>query len=869
MDNIYKAVQLTIDSQNLALSKTPTHVYIANQYVDTNDTPLITAPFIIQKALENGTGVVDIVSSTIGSIYEVRLLCDAEVLISGYFYMPPMNAKFSELELYTSYPPRTPPVVNEFWQKTENFILEKTNTLLNFVQVFNSLSSMRLSLGYLEELATTKKSNLVSAINEVLNKTKNQFDVVKEDISGINELLGDVKENGWTDVLIETSENVNQRQINDGLDSVTQLASIKNPRNGQRVYVKSYHAGLNKGGGEFIYVASKASENDGFMCFNGWVRQIKDGKYNAYMSGCVCDGVTDDTLSFDKLMYALEKNNLSGKVVINDDMFFNSQCPLIGKLQYAMNFGDGLPVIRLVDNVDIEIKSTLKFGSFYNDKAIAVFNAKYNSDANDWLGNKHYNINIYGGGTLDFSQAGNMQTAYRKRICFSLANCTNSSVHNLTVKKGDFMNTIVTNYRGNGVDIHHMTFIDQMDDHSVSHDHSTMYLIAENCHVYANQFISNGVKSKLNACAVELHGNNQHMYDNKTILGYRNAVFVAANRLGHEGVDDLYRGDITIKNNSAVCLTFFKLWIDTILPIGSIKCENNVHKVSNFVTRQEVLDAGVDTMLWDNLPQVAHFFGTESEQRNAYFPDSPSAHIKIHSNDYIGGVDGYHDDFFMYMPVLVRDGLDVQFNKIKARQLFVLDDIRIYGQQMLMRRFKFLNNNITWAAIYDRLAIATVETAFQNCEIELNVDFTLGTSLTTDHFFWIDVDGVNSFNNRFSFTADPYARFNQWVDGSLLKQSSSWYTYNDVTYDAKIKLQTWDVTANILGVFSTDNVISKGVLTVSVLSYSGTSTSLGIFPSQLKKDTQDGAQNNQVSAIALRQMPTAITDLSAYCRIYS
>ena len=91
MDNIYKAVQLTVDSQNLALSKTPTHVYIANQYVDTNDTPLITAPFIIQKALENGTGVVDIVSSTIGSIYEVRLLCDAEVLISGYFYMPPMN----------------------------------------------------------------------------------------------------------------------------------------------------------------------------------------------------------------------------------------------------------------------------------------------------------------------------------------------------------------------------------------------------------------------------------------------------------------------------------------------------------------------------------------------------------------------------------------------------------------------------------------------------------------------------------------------------------------------------------------------------------------------------------------------------------
>lgn len=274
MDNIYKAVQLTIDSQNLALSKTPTHVYIANQYVDTNDTPLITAPFIIQKALENGTGVVDIVSSTIGSIYEVRLLCDAEVLISGYFYMPPMNVNFSELELYTSYPPRTPPVVNEFWQKTENFILEKTNTLLNFVQVFNAVSSMRLSLGYLEELLTTKKSNLVSAINEVLNKTKEQFDIVEEDISGINDLLGDVKENGWTDVLIETLENLNQRQINDGLESIAQLLSIKNPRTGMRVYVKSYYTGLGKGGGEFVYNESNAFVYDGGVSFGKWRRQF-------------------------------------------------------------------------------------------------------------------------------------------------------------------------------------------------------------------------------------------------------------------------------------------------------------------------------------------------------------------------------------------------------------------------------------------------------------------------------------------------------------------------------------------------------------------------------------------------------------------
>lgn len=191
MDNIYKAVQLTVDSQNLALSKTPTHVYIANQYVDTNDTPLITAPFIIQKALENGTGVVDIVSSTIGSIYEVRLLCNAEVLISGYFYMPPMNVNFSELELYTSYPPRTPPVINEFWQQTEQYILEKTNTLLNFVQVFNSIASIRLLVGNLEDLlVVNNRSSLVGAVNQL----KSIIDEISKNIGDKAKLSTEQKE---------------------------------------------------------------------------------------------------------------------------------------------------------------------------------------------------------------------------------------------------------------------------------------------------------------------------------------------------------------------------------------------------------------------------------------------------------------------------------------------------------------------------------------------------------------------------------------------------------------------------------------------------------------------------------------------------
>lgn len=60
--------------------------------------------------------------------------------------------------------------------------------------------------------------------------------------------------NGWTDTLIAVSENINQRQINDGLESIAQLAGIKNPRNGMRVFANSYYEGFGVGGDWFYFV---------------------------------------------------------------------------------------------------------------------------------------------------------------------------------------------------------------------------------------------------------------------------------------------------------------------------------------------------------------------------------------------------------------------------------------------------------------------------------------------------------------------------------------------------------------------------------------------------------------------------------------
>ena len=108
--------------------------------------------------------------------------------------------------------------------------------------------------------------------------------------------------NGWTDLLISTSSEITQRQVNDGLESIADLLSIKKPRDKQRNYVKSYHANLKKGGGWFYFdSASTLAVNGGTVLAANdgtagrWLRQLDDIAYvTPEMFGAKSDGVTDD-----------------------------------------------------------------------------------------------------------------------------------------------------------------------------------------------------------------------------------------------------------------------------------------------------------------------------------------------------------------------------------------------------------------------------------------------------------------------------------------------------------------------------------------------------------------------------------------------
>ncbi|AYR04394.1 tail spike protein, structural depolymerase [Acinetobacter phage vB_AbaP_APK14] len=376
---------------------------------------------------------------------------------------------------------------------------------------------------------------LVHGLQEALKQAQEASEAAQEAADAAEEAAQVTRS---ADKVIDESGATQQELNNHSVQHVETVADLPtNAKDGAVLYVKGYYKPTNlalakpyKGGSTRVYVAQRKDEDDGFLCIRGWVLQSETSIYTPHMSGCLCDGTTDDTLNFDKLMYALEKNNIAGKVIINDDMFFNSQCPRIGKLIDPVQFNEK-NAIRLVSNVDLEINATLNFGPFFAGSSTQprcnILSAMYREDVNDWYGkNRHENIKVYGTGTLDFTQTESpnaVQDGYRWII---KASVKGMEVYGLTFKGGDFANAIQTSKTSEHIRIYGNTFSNLMSDKSLLHDHSTIYCIGKDIKVHDNVFEFTNVKGRLNACACELHGSEQWFYKN-VVRGYPNLVFSA------------------------------------------------------------------------------------------------------------------------------------------------------------------------------------------------------------------------------------------------------------------------------------------------------------------------------------------------------
>lgn len=79
------------------------------------------------------------------------------------------------------------------------------------------------------------------------------------------------------------------------VDSLESLMNLEKKWDGLSIFLKSYYAGLNKGGDLFVYKEGLSNINNGVTIFNGWVRQKQN--VNIYDGGIKADG-SDETLKF-------------------------------------------------------------------------------------------------------------------------------------------------------------------------------------------------------------------------------------------------------------------------------------------------------------------------------------------------------------------------------------------------------------------------------------------------------------------------------------------------------------------------------------------------------------------------------------------
>ncbi len=193
--------------------------------------------------------------------------------------------------------------------------------------------------------------------------------------------------NGWTDLLIATSENTTQRQVNDGLESVAQLLSIKNPRSGMRVFVNSYYDGLGVGGGWFYFVSGSTETPIQGLIVTGqggvWKRETKPF-YLVEDFGCHESKDANTNATALKVCFDNVKNIVATKTysveILNDPMSMSNGSILtgcgtfIGTAPDTVNADGRGIMIRLSDVNNIKIYD-VTFKNGYMGSGIFATNA--------------------------------------------------------------------------------------------------------------------------------------------------------------------------------------------------------------------------------------------------------------------------------------------------------------------------------------------------------------------------------------------------------------------------------------------------------------------------------------------------------------
>ncbi|HRM32218.1 MAG TPA: hypothetical protein PLH48_17370 [Acinetobacter johnsonii] len=309
------------------------------------------------------------------------------------------NTPFSRTTDYQSYNNsfRPPAVNNDFdrvWWKLQELGLvdwllsNRIDALKNYVDVQDAdlqqnIDDLRLHSDQQDSLLQQNIENLKGYVDDKDDELRSYLlaeiqaqgvalDQLDEYYNYLMQRLAQIAVDGGWDASFVSYGGLNQKQVNDGVESIEELLAIPAPQNGMRVDVKSYRAGQGRGGDPFVWDATSTKNDDGGMVLKvpnidvGRWKRITNKQVNPFMFGAY-DGLitnTDSYLSTQKFFDYIAVNDVgtadaAGYFWVSQGLELNgAKRPIAGSQQIATMSIVGNPTYRALNGsvIDVMVK---------------------------------------------------------------------------------------------------------------------------------------------------------------------------------------------------------------------------------------------------------------------------------------------------------------------------------------------------------------------------------------------------------------------------------------------------------------------------------------------------------------------------------
>lgn len=420
----------------------------------------------------------------------------------------------------------------------------------------------------------------------------NNGDIVKSTIVG-NTNDPNVDMTGW--------ETIEPKNIIKTVESIEDLMALTGMADGDVVFVKT------KQGGNFTYNSALASESDGVVNFNGYIREFT-GNIQSDWSGVVADA-TSGVVGTDCVPSMQRAIDAAFKYGVGVD--FNAGVYRCVSLTYInAGYASEWYFFRLRPNVLINIPphctliaadgTVASNADMQGTKGFIFF-----SDAKEDCPNAE----VCGGGTLDHNGDNNLLSVINgwgnqsTTPTFLLtANSHNSKFHHLIIKNNSGHNHFI-NEKSTDTEFHHNTlynFADSVVGNANCADHSAVYSRGKRCLAYNNIMIN--PRNSYVSTGFELHGDGCTAHTNYT----KN---VAVLGLGASYTTTDIGNIVTFKSNIGVGL------VSAFAADTAEQCELIIHIKDNICNI-----SGVANNPNDIYGRKGHDYITMREPNNAYMP---------------------------------------------------------------------------------------------------------------------------------------------------------------------------------------------------------------------------------------------------------